>query len=429
MESNEIDFNDRFFSEFEYLYQRVHEAEGPSVCQHEDDYNFQADEVYLALKRLDANSLNPNELLLELQKREIEAKGFFYDDAQALQREYDKEVEEYTKQKQKELVEERRLEAERSVRQWRNELTARHKEEEEELIGQDIQVQWLHRIQGTIDTGGENVRINVRNEAGARILAKALWTSNMITSLDLSRTGLSDVMGAYICGTLRYNRSVVKLELGENKLGVKTLLALQASMRNNGTLKYVSLESNPLFDVRSKDAEIIIQALASIIETSTSLKTLILWRCGIGPIGGEVIAQSIMKNQSLTCLELGYNDWKHEHIEIITCKLEANKASCMLEMEAMKLKMEEQEKERLREEYAKRVQGEKNHVEGWLTQQGIFRCQQRLDKIRVEERKMEEIARKEAERIRQEKLTYEALAVKNSKKKKNYTKKIPPKRI
>ncbi len=51
MESNENDFNDRFFSEFEYLYQRVHEAEGPLVCQHEDDYNFQADEVYLALKR------------------------------------------------------------------------------------------------------------------------------------------------------------------------------------------------------------------------------------------------------------------------------------------------------------------------------------------------------------------------------------------
>ena len=47
------------------------------VCQHEDDYNFQADEVYLALKRLDANSHNPNELLLELEKCEIEAKGFF----------------------------------------------------------------------------------------------------------------------------------------------------------------------------------------------------------------------------------------------------------------------------------------------------------------------------------------------------------------
>jgi len=59
----------------------------------------------------------------------------------------------------------------------------------------------------------------------------------MITSLDLSRTGLSDVMDAYICWTLRYNWSVVKLELGENKLGVKTCLALQASMRNNGILK------------------------------------------------------------------------------------------------------------------------------------------------------------------------------------------------
>jgi hypothetical protein len=47
------------------------------VCQHEDDYIFQADEVYLALKRLDANSHNPNELLLELEKHEIETKGFF----------------------------------------------------------------------------------------------------------------------------------------------------------------------------------------------------------------------------------------------------------------------------------------------------------------------------------------------------------------
>jgi hypothetical protein len=54
----------------------VHETEGPLVCQHEDNCIFQADEVYLALKRLDANSHNPNELLLELKKHEIETKGF-----------------------------------------------------------------------------------------------------------------------------------------------------------------------------------------------------------------------------------------------------------------------------------------------------------------------------------------------------------------
>jgi hypothetical protein len=161
----------------------------------------------------------------------------FYDDAQALQREHDKEMEEYTKKKQKELVEDRRLEAERRIRQWCQELTVRHKEEEEELIGQDVQEQWLHRIQGTIVTGGGNIWINVSNEAGARILSKALWTYNMITSLDLSRMGLSDIMDAYICGTLRYNWSVVKLESGENKLGVKTCLAWQASMRNNDILK------------------------------------------------------------------------------------------------------------------------------------------------------------------------------------------------
>jgi len=146
-------------------------------------------------------------------------------------------VEEYTEKKQKELVKDRRLEAERRIRQWCHELTVRHKEEEEKLIGQDVQIQWLHRIQETIVTGGGNIWINVRNDAGARILAKALWTYNMIPCLDQSQTGLSDIMDAYIFGTLRYNRSVVKLELGENKLGVKTCLALQASMRNNGILK------------------------------------------------------------------------------------------------------------------------------------------------------------------------------------------------
>jgi 2-iminoacetate synthase ThiH len=48
----------------------------------------------------------------------------------------------------------------------------------------------------------------------------------------------------------------------------------------------------------------------------------------------------------------------------------------MLEMEAIKLKMEEQEKERLREEYAKRVQGEKIRVEEWLVQQETLRFQE-----------------------------------------------------
>lgn len=428
---SENDFDDRFFSEFEYLYPRVNGDEGSSVYQHEDVYNFQADEVYLALKRQDASSHNLNELLLELEKRKLEAKGFFYDDAQALQREYDKEVEEYRKQKQIELVEARRLETERRERQWRHELRVRHREEEEKWIGQDSKLQWLHRIRGTMQTtGGENVRIHVRDEAAARILAKALWTSNIITSLDLSRSGLSDIMGSYICGTLRYNKSIVKLELGENKLGVNTCLALEVSMRGNGTVKYLSLESNPLFDARSKDAEIIIQSLASIIETSTSLKTLILWRCGIGPKGGEVIAQSIVKSQSLTCLELGYNDWKHEHIRIINGKLEANKASCQLEMEALTLKMEEQVKERIREECAKRIEGEKNQVEEWLIQQERLRCLDRVADRRVHELKMEDTARQEAERLRQEKLTQEALAVKNAKKKKkDLKKKVSPKKM
>jgi hypothetical protein len=420
-DSNEPDFDEQFFSEFEYLHQRVQGAVIPSIYFNTCDYNFDTDEVYLSLKKLDASTLSLNELLLELEKREIEAKGFFADDAQVLQSEYDKELEQYVTCKRMEIFEARRLEAERVAREWRMKLKDEQLEEEKVLVDQDSKIRWLHRIRGVTTSSNDGrtqyVRIQVRNDTAARILAKALWTSNVITSLDLSRMNLSDLMGAYVCGALRYNRSVVKLELGENNLGEKTCLALEVTMRSNDVLKYISLESNPLCS-KSDNSEIICaQALASIIETTSSLTTLSLWRCGIGPIGGEMIAQSIVKNHSLTCLESGYNDWKYEHIKIITCKLDANIASHKLQMDAKQQGIEEAQEKRLREECIERIEGEKKSMEDWLTQQELLRCQRRVSEIKLAEEAAKEIAHNEEERRRQEKLTLEALAVKQSKKK------------
>jgi hypothetical protein len=56
----------------------------PSEYFNTRDYNFDTDEVYLSLKKLDANTLILHEVLLELEKRDIEAKGFFAEDAHVL---------------------------------------------------------------------------------------------------------------------------------------------------------------------------------------------------------------------------------------------------------------------------------------------------------------------------------------------------------
>ncbi len=138
----------------------------------------------------------------------------------------------------------------------------------------------------------------------------------------------------------------------------------------------------------------------------------------MGPLGGEVIAQSIVKNHSLTCLELGYNDWKHEHIQIITCKLDANIASHKLQMEAKQQELEEEQKNRLRDECIERIEAEKKSKEDWLIQQELLRCQRRVSEMKLAEENAKEIAHHEEERRRQEKLTLEALAVKQSEKKK-----------
>ena len=100
--SNEEEFDESFFSEFEYL-QQDHQEEIISPVT--NDENFDNDEVYSSLKSLDANTLTLSELLLELERRGVQAKGFYSDDAQVLQAEFEKDLEQYRTNKRTEILE------------------------------------------------------------------------------------------------------------------------------------------------------------------------------------------------------------------------------------------------------------------------------------------------------------------------------------
>ena len=414
--SNEEELDEYFFSEFEYL-QQDHQEE--IISPDTNDENFDNDEVYSSLKRLDANTLTLSELLLELERRGIQAKGFFSDDAQVLQVEFEKELEQYKTNKRTEILEAKLIEAAQAKKHRRDKRKEEQLKEEKALILQDHRMAWLHSIRGTVlqpESSSKllDIRIQVPNETAARLLAKTLWTTSCIGSLDLSRMGLSDIMGAYICRSLRFNKSVFKLELGENRLGEKTCLALEIAIRTNHVLKYISLESNPLMATSSTNVTCI-QALASIIETTSSLTSLSLWKCSIGPLGGELIAQSILRNNTLTCIEMGYNNWNKEHVQVILSKLDKNKADQTMTREEIRQRVMEEQENSMQEEQAERVRLENVRVEEWLRQQEILRCQKRTADMDAAEAKAKEIASEEEERRRQIKLTSEALAVKFSK--------------
>ena len=79
-----------------------------------------------------------------------------------------------------------------------------------------------------------------------RAISKLVMDNRSLTSLDLSRNGLTDNSGVYIARMLGENSSLIKLELEANSLGPKTAAALGDALSRNDSLVYLNLEGNPL---------------------------------------------------------------------------------------------------------------------------------------------------------------------------------------
>lgn len=292
-------------------------TEGFESCNTDIEIDSIADAVALpVISKLDPTSLSLTDILTELERRDIQPIGFYSDDAKRVQRCFDQEHEEYVKDKRNEALAAKVYEAKQQAERRKAALLEQEIVDEKKAISNDLQLlSWFNLL--STQSCPRHCRIDI-NDISSRALAKALWSNSRIQSLDVSNMHLSDLAGAYLSRSLQNNICLVKLELGGNAFGSKTLRSLADSLFVNRTLQFLSLESNPL---AKDDTRECISLFSSALESNTRLTSLSLWRCGLGLEAGRMLSNSISKNSSLISVEVGYNTFDSSDINIMTKQL------------------------------------------------------------------------------------------------------------
>ena len=321
------------------------------------------------LRPMDALALSVGDLLLELEQRGVRARGFFQDDARDLQVFYDKEhVQFVIDERVRKLAEHDGEVAQMASRRKKLVMDGRLREEMNALETEDKLLTWVTRLRDEECVGHARIETS---PVGTRCIAKALRYNESLTSLEMSRIGLTDHCGQYVtvsllllllallpvrprttapaatapAGTapneptppsslrylaraLRETQHLLKLELDGNQLGPKTCFVLGDSLCTNGTLASLSIESNPLTgygghgSVRDRGG---LAALARALSKNRGLTHLNVWRTGLDARAGALLASGIGGNTALVSLELGNNDLDPADEASVAQRLEENR--------------------------------------------------------------------------------------------------------
>ncbi|CAM9355293.1 unnamed protein product, partial [Hapterophycus canaliculatus] len=262
-----------------------------------------AEALDTSLQAPNANDFSNARLIEELESRNSRVSGFRDQDVVTLQKILDAEFE----LEKESLIKHQREKREQAAKQAG--LQRKRMMLERQLREEITEIQKNHRIEFWLTLVKQNAtpstaRIQV-NSITARALAKAMWTNTSLTSLDLSCSGIDDAAGAYVARLLKRNNALVNVALGSNGLGVFACRAFGESLCSNSTLKCLNLESNPL----TGDGENIsgIRAVADMFGKNTTLTSVNLWRCALGPEAGATISRGIQSNHNINFLEVGLN--------------------------------------------------------------------------------------------------------------------------
>lgn len=139
------------------------------------------------------------------------------------------------------------------------------------LIDQDMEiiVQWMatHRQCQELD-----LRQNFITEAGIPILMNSFNSSSTIQVLHLSNNNIRDTGVFHLANALSIqNSTLLKLDLDSNNITYEGANYLANMLKINQTLKYLSLDGNPLGDTG-------LQSLATVlIDDNKTLKELFLF--------------------------------------------------------------------------------------------------------------------------------------------------------
>ncbi|KAJ3382497.1 hypothetical protein HDU84_004247 [Entophlyctis sp. JEL0112] len=134
---------------------------------------------------------------------------------------------------------------------------------------------------------------------GAQAIASVLENNTSIARLDLTNNWIESG-GAFIGRSLQINRTLVFLNLSDNKLGLLGGLEMAEMLGYNGTLKTLILKGN---DFGDKEAIHISEGL----KQNSSLQVLDLSHNRIGDLGAVALGTGIAQNDGLKELNLGWN--------------------------------------------------------------------------------------------------------------------------
>ena len=135
----------------------------------------------------DAFSLSTQELILEMERVGLRAKGFFQDDAKAMQSVYEQEHEQY-------VIDMRRKRAEDKIAQQRAALEQKKRAVMERLLDEEMRelseggraAQWLRMCHRSTTPAAAHM---LAPPVACRALAKALCATTSLTDLNLARNG------------------------------------------------------------------------------------------------------------------------------------------------------------------------------------------------------------------------------------------------
>lgn len=272
---------------------------------------------------LDAFALSQNELRRELADRGINPKGFFQDDANRLQQEFDQEHLEAKDERRQIIIENAIRKHTSALNEAKKAKEAQEIREEMTVLAQDPALGiWMNLLKADASPNHATLRLN---NIGARALSKTLWTNTSLLHLNLGRNQLDDMAGLAIATMCRHNTSLRTLDLDMNDFGPATASEFASVVDSSYSLRSLNLEHNPLTRDGSDLAGI--QAFAQALEQNSSLIHLNIWHTSLGPEVGPMFVDALTNNSSLISFEFGHNRFSSADELKLVKFLERNQAS------------------------------------------------------------------------------------------------------
>ncbi|KAJ3209699.1 hypothetical protein HDU67_005993 [Dinochytrium kinnereticum] len=134
---------------------------------------------------------------------------------------------------------------------------------------------------------------------GAQAIAVVLESNSTITKLDLSSNWIESG-GAYLGRSLQINRTLVTLDLSDNKLGLLGGADIAEMLGYNSTLRNLCLSGNTLGDKEAVH-------LAEGLRQNSTLQVLDVSHNTIGDMGAIALGAGLAGNDSLKELNLAWN--------------------------------------------------------------------------------------------------------------------------